>query len=173
MGTDKTVVVSCRISREKADKIRVLEEQTGIRLRDLVEEIADKGVNTFGSVNTEKWGKSVNTLAKSVNTKGEKSKNVGNNSVYTESESVNTEMGSLDEEIYKELMSMVKTYGMDYQGFIQEIIKLLKDGSVYGESGSLRTTDSDLDTIEYKTKCASLGVNAQTALNKFMKTIRG
>ena len=170
MSTDKTVTISCRISKENADKIRVLEKKSGKTFREMVEGIVS-GVNTLDDgVNTKNAPKSVNTKGKSVNTNTENAKNVVNNSVNTTFESVNTQL-MIPERIYNDFLAMAKCFGMRYEIFMSEINRLLNEGNLYVDDGKLHSKDSRLKTEAFFKKCEELGCKyrEQDVLDKLVK----
>lgn len=163
MSTDKTVTISCRISRENADKIRVLEKKSGKTFREMVEGIVS-GVNTLeDGVNTK-------NTPKSVNTNTENAKNVVNNSVNTTFESVNTQL-MIPVRIYNDFLAMAKCFGMRYEIFMSEINRLLNEGNLYVDDGKLQSKDSRLKTEAFFKKCEELGCRGreQDVLDKLVK----
>lgn len=178
MSTERTKVISCRIDAEAAERLAKNLANKGITLRFMLENYGvntEEGVNTLGEgVNTKNEGvntkiskKGVNTTEKGVNTDAENVKNVVNNSVYTESEGVNT----LPMETYKELMSMVSTFGMDFKEFMIVVISLLEEGLIYNDEG-LKTREHDLDVTSFKERCDAMGISYQSALDKLTKGMR-
>lgn len=171
MSTERTKVISCRIDAEAADRLAKNLANKGITLRFMLENYGvntEEGVNTkIKGVNTEISKKGVNTTEKGVNTTTENVKNVVNNSVYTESEGVNT----LPMETYKELMSMVSTFGMDFKEFMIVMIGLLEEGLIYNDEG-LKTREYDLDVTSFKERCDAMGISYQSALDKLTKGMR-
>lgn len=155
MATDKTVPISCRISVENADKLKVLLDSKGITFRNLVENIID-GVNTFETgVNTKTSEKGVNTSLKN-------EKTLVNTGVNTTSESVNTD----------KLMKLSEDLHIPYETFCSEIIKLTDSGELMEERGSMVVHESGLNIGEYLTVCKDLGKDAQKCLDGFTESLR-
>lgn len=170
MSTDKTVTISCRISKENADKIRVLEKKSGKTFREMVEGIVS-GVNTSeDGVNTKNAPKSVNTKGKSVNTIIENPKNVVNNSVNTTFESVNTQL-MIPDAVYKDFLSMAKCFGMTYEDLMCDIDYLMNEGYLFIDGKRLQSMDSRLNTEAFFKKCEELGCKdrEQAVLDKLVK----
>lgn len=71
----------------------------------------------------------------------------------------------------KELMSMVNTFGLSYDQFINEIIRMLEAGLIYEDHG-LKTREHDLDVTSFKERCDAMGVSYQSALDKLTKGMR-
>lgn len=71
----------------------------------------------------------------------------------------------------KELMSMVNTFGLSYDQFINEIIRMLEAGLIYEDHG-LKTREYDLDVTSFKERCDAMGVSYQSALDKLTKGMR-
>lgn len=71
----------------------------------------------------------------------------------------------------KELMSMVNTFGLSYDQFINEIIKMLEAGLIYEDHG-LKTREYDLDVTSFKERCDAMGISYQSALDKLTKGMR-
>lgn len=164
MSTERTKVISCRIDAEAAERLAKKLANKGITLRFMLE---NYGVNTEEGVNTKSEGVNTKISKNGVNTTAENVKNVVNNSVYTESEGVNT----LPMETYKELMSMVSTFGMDFKEFMIVVIGLLEEGLIYNDEG-LKTREHDLDVTSFKERCDAMGVSYQSALDKLTKGMR-
>lgn len=164
MSTERTKVISCRIDAEAADRLAKNLANKGITLRFMLE---NYGVNTEEGVNTKSEGVNTKISKNGVNTTDENVKNVVNNSVYTESEGVNT----LPMETYKELMSMVSTFGMDFKEFMIVVIGLLEEGLIYNDEG-LKTREHDLDVTSFKERCDAMGISYQSALDKLTKGMR-
>lgn len=164
MSTERTKVISCRIDAEAAERLAKNLANKGITLRFMLE---NYGVNTEEGVNTKIKGVNTEISKKGVNTTTKNVKNVVNNSVYTESEGVNT----LPMETYKELMSMVSTFGMDFKEFMIVMIGLLEEGLIYNDEG-LKTREYDLDVTNFKERCDAMGISYQSALDKLTKGMR-
>lgn len=71
----------------------------------------------------------------------------------------------------KELMSMVKTFGLSYEEFIKEVTGLLEAGLIYEDHG-LKTREHDLDVTSFKERCDAMGISYQSALDKLTKGMR-
>ena len=71
----------------------------------------------------------------------------------------------------KELMSMVKTFGLSYEEFIKEVTGLLEEGLIYEDHG-LKTREHDLDVTSFKERCDAMGISYQSALDKLTKGMR-
>lgn len=71
----------------------------------------------------------------------------------------------------KELMSMVNTFGLSYDQFINEIIRMLEAGLIYEDHG-LKTREYDLDVTSFKERCDAIGISYQSALDKLTKGMR-
>ena len=81
--------------------------------------------------------------------------------------------GSIPKNIYDDLMSMVKTFGMTYEQFMTEIDRFLNDGYIVNDGGSPRTIDSKLDTSEFVAKCEELGIkDYQLMFDRIVKQIK-
>lgn len=171
MSTEITKVISCRIDAEAAERLAKNLANKGITLRFMLENYGvntEEGVNTLvEGVYTKNEGVNTKISKKGVNTDTENVKNVVNNSVYTESEGVNT----LPMETYKELMSMVSTFGMDFKEFMIVVIGLLEEGLIYNDEG-LKTREYDLDVTSFKERCDAMGISYQSALDKLTKGMR-
>ena len=84
-----------------------------------------------------------------------------------------SECGSIPKNIYDDLMSMVKTFGMTYEQFMTEIDRFLNDGYIVNDCGSLKTIDSKLDTSEFVAKCEELGIkDYQSMFDRIVKQIK-
>lgn len=71
----------------------------------------------------------------------------------------------------EELMSMVSTFGLSYDQFINEIIRMLEAGLIYEDHG-LKTREYDLDVTSFKERCDAMGISYQSALDKLTKGMR-
>lgn len=81
--------------------------------------------------------------------------------------------GSLPEELYNDLMSMLKVSGMTYEQFMACIDALMYDGMIMVENGKVVTSDSRLDTSGLITKCDEYGIkDYQGVFDKMVKTMK-
>lgn len=81
--------------------------------------------------------------------------------------------GSLPEELYKDLMSMLKVSKMTYEQFMACIDALMYDGMIMVENGKVVTSDSRLDTSDFITKCDEYGIkDYQGVFDKMVKTMK-
>lgn len=155
MATDKTIPISCRISVENADKLRVLLDSKGITLRNLIENFID-GVNTFETgVNTK-------TNEKGVNTSTKKEKTLVNTGVNTTSESVNTD----------KFMKLSEELRMPYDVMFSEIKRLTDSGELLKEGMQFGVHEQGLNVGKYLTVCKDIGKDAQKCLDGFTDSLR-
>lgn len=81
--------------------------------------------------------------------------------------------GSLPEELYNDLMSMLKVSKMTYEQFMTCIDALMYDGMIMVENGKVVTSDSRLDTSNFITKCDEYGIkDYQGVFDKMVKTMK-
>lgn len=81
--------------------------------------------------------------------------------------------GSLPEELYNDLMSMLKVSKMTYEQFMACIDALMYDGMIMVENGKVVTSDSRLDTSGFITKCDEYGIkDYQGVFDKMVKTMK-
>lgn len=154
MATDKTIPISCRISVENADKLRVLLDSKGITFRNLIENLID-GVNTFETgVNTKANGKSVNTSIK-------KEQTLVNTGVNTISESVNTD----------KFMKLSEELRMPYDVMFSEIKRLTDSGELLKEGMQFGVHEQGLKVEEYLKVCKDIGKDAQKCLDGFTDSL--
>ena len=81
--------------------------------------------------------------------------------------------GSLPEELYNDLMSMLKVSKMTYEQFMVCIDALMYDGMIMVENGKVVTSDSNIDTSCFITKCDEYGIkDYQGVFDKIVKTMK-
>ena len=81
--------------------------------------------------------------------------------------------GSLPEELYNDLMSMLKVSKMTYEQFMTCIDALMYDGMIMVENGKVVTSDSKIDTSGFITKCDEYGIDDyQGVFDKMVKTMK-
>lgn len=86
---------------------------------------------------------------------------------------VDSSKGSLPEELYNDLMSMLKVSKMTYEQFMACIDALMYDGMIMVENGKVVTSDSRLDTSSFITKCDEYGIkDYQGVFDKMVKTMK-
>ena len=81
------------------------------------------------------------------------------------------ELKEQEDAAIEELMSMVNTFGLSYDQFINEIIRMLEAGLIYEDHG-LKTREYDLDVTSFKERCDAMGISYQSALDKLTKGMR-
>lgn len=86
---------------------------------------------------------------------------------------IDSSKGSLPEELYNDLMSMLKVSKMTYEQFMTCIDALMYDGMIMVENGKVVTYDSNIDTSGFMTKCDEYGIkDYQGVFDKMVKTMK-
>lgn len=86
---------------------------------------------------------------------------------------IDSSKGSLPEELYNDLMSMLKVSKMTYEQFMTCIDTLMYDGMIMVENGKVVTSDSNINTSGFITKCDEYGIkDYQGAFDKMIKTMK-